>query len=93
MTIQLPEFHSYGNYSSENYGAHCLTFIDTNGNQFWYSYKTLIAFRKAGEPRKVLQNYWSTTTGKHLNAIDRGDKKSRLTQDQFNAAFKESFGG
>ena len=31
----------------------------------------------------VIQNLWSTTTGKHLNWIDGGSKKDRLTKEAF----------
>ncbi len=89
----LPSFHSYGNYSSSNYGAHCLCFEDAQGNTFWYSYKTLVAFCKNGGQRIVQQNAWGPTTGKHLNLIDRGDKKNRLTASEFDAKFKEVFSG
>ena len=40
---------SYGNYSSDNYGVHCMTMEDDYGNQFWFSYDTLVAFRTKGE--------------------------------------------
>ena len=92
--MPLPSFSTYGNYSSDNYGAHALTFQDANGNQFWFSYQTLVAFEPANGPRRVLRNYWKTTTGKHLNQIDGGDtraKKARLSHDAFKAALKEAF--
>ena len=38
-------FKNYGNYSSDNYGKHSLVFTDTNNNDFYFSYNTLIAFR------------------------------------------------
>ena len=59
---------SYGNYSSDNYGVHCMTMEDDYGNQFWFSYDTLVAFRTKGEFH-IVKNYWGTTTGKHLNWI------------------------
>lgn len=91
--VTVPEFNTYGPYSNANYGVHCLTFSDPKGNRFWFSYKTLVAFEPSNGPRCVLQNYWSTTTGKHLNAIDGGNKKTRLTQDAFDAEYKKAFGG
>lgn len=42
-TTTLPSFETYGNYSSENYGAHCLRF-QVGTLSIWYSYKTPIAF-------------------------------------------------
>ena len=90
--MELPSFETYGNYSSENYGAHALVFTDADNNRFWFSYKTLVAFQKCGEPLAVRQNDWGPTTGKHLNAIDGGNKKKRLTSLMFEAHFAETFG-
>ena len=39
----------------------------------------------------VIKNYWSTTTGKHLNWIDNGNKKERLTTEQFENKYLECF--
>lgn len=88
----LPKFSTYGRYSSANYGAHALTFWDASGNQYWFSYKTLVAFETTSGRRVVLQNYWGPTTGKHLNAIDGGRKSERVTQEAFNNAFLKAFG-
>jgi hypothetical protein len=88
----LPAFETYGDYSNSNYGAHCLRFFDAQGNVYWFSYKTLVAFKPFDGPRVVRQNDWSTTTGKHLNAIDDGDKKSRVDGATFERLFQERFG-
>jgi hypothetical protein len=88
QTFKLPSFRSYGNYSSENYGAHCLV-IDFGPVTVWFSYKTPIAFHVEGHSRVVLKNYWSTTTGKHLNAIDGGNKKGRVDQETFDRLWAE----
>jgi hypothetical protein len=88
---KLPSFNTYGNYSG-NYGAHALTFTDADGNDYWFSYKTLVAFRGPNGRRVVLKNYWSTTTGKHLNAIDGGCKRDRVDQETFDRLFREAFG-
>ena len=87
----LPSFSTYGNYSSDNYGAHALRF-DINGDTFWFSYKTLIAFQKGHGSIVVRVNDWSTTTGKHLNAVDGGDKKSRVSGADFEKLYAKSFG-
>lgn len=53
----------------------------------WFSYETPIAFRVIGQPTIVRQNVWSTTTGKHLNRIDGGDKiakERRVDSETFN---------
>jgi len=63
-----------------------------NGDSFWFSYNTLVAFEKGCESIVVRQNDWGTTTGKHLNAIDGGDKKVRLTAAAFEQAFQAAFG-
>lgn len=61
------------------------SFTDASGNDYWFSYRTLIAFQKDGE-RIVRQNAWGPTTGKHLNAIDGGAKSARLSAEDFQAA-------
>lgn len=43
-----------------------------------------------GNERIVLRNYWSVTTGKHLNWIDGGDKRSRVDQEDFDLYMKEA---
>ena len=78
-----PNYYNYGNYSSDNYGTNTLCFTDNNNNHYWYSYKTLVAFRINGEFH-IIKNYWSTTTGKHLNWINR-DKTIREDSDTFDA--------
>lgn len=55
----------------------------------WFSYKTPIAFQIAGNARVVRQNDWSVTTGKHLNAIDGGDKASRVSGEEFERLWTE----
>lgn len=85
--MDLPSFQSYGNYSSENYGAHALQFFTPNGT-FWFSYKTLIAFKYRGSDLVIRENEWKTTTGKHLNWIDP-DKKKRVNGETFQKIFEE----
>ena len=87
----LPSWSTYGSYRSDNYGAHALHF-SIGGNEFWFSYKTLVAFRAGYGSLVVHVNDWSTTTGKHLNAIDGGNKKARLSAADFEAAFVKAFG-
>ncbi len=55
----------------------------------WFSYKTVIAARAPGFGRIVSENYWSATTGNHLNAIDGGNKKNRLKSDEFEAVLQD----
>ncbi len=77
----LPSFRSYGNYSSKNYGAHCLVF-NSPKIDVYFSYDTPVAFN-TGSGLVVCKNYWGTTTGKHLNWIDEGDKKNRIGRKEF----------
>lgn len=82
-------FFNYGNYSSDNYGVHSLAFEDSKGNTFYFSYKTLVAFKTKEGKLFVIKNYWGATTGKHLNWIDGGDKKARLSKEDFMEAYKK----
>lgn len=88
----VPKFwRYYGQYSSNNYGVHCLAFRDKDGNEFYYSYSTLVAFLVARHNRLIcIQNYWSTTTGKHLNAIEP-DHSKRVSKEEFAKLYKVSF--
>lgn len=79
--MKLPTIRNYVNYSSDNYGAHSLE-VSFDSLTLYYYYKTIIAFIYKGK-QYVRVNDWSTTTGKHLNAIDNGDKKSRMQGDDF----------
>ena len=89
--LNLPSWQTYVSYSSDNYGAHALQFFTDEGT-FWFSYQTLVAFQKFGGKRYVRENVWRTTTGKHLNAIDGGDKKNRVSEQEFYAAYGREFG-
>ena len=40
----IVSFESYGNYSSNNYGVNALVFTDVNNIDYYFSYKTLVAF-------------------------------------------------
>jgi hypothetical protein len=87
-------FTNYGNYISSNYGCHSLCFTDAEGNDYYYSYQTLVAFRKFPGGLVVHENDWSSTTGKHLNWIDGGTpeaKKNRLSRDNFKQAYNLAF--
>ena len=83
----LPEISNYGEYASSNYGAHCLR-VDVGGLTIWFSYKTPVAFHGT-MGRVVRQNDWKQTTGKHLNWIDGGDKKNRVTGEKFEELFNQ----
>ena len=80
--MNLPKIESYGEYKVGNYGLNSLQVSFPNGLSLFFSYTTIMAFR-GREGLKVRENEWSNTTGKHLNWIDGGDKKSRLAGAEF----------
>lgn len=80
--IELPSISSYGEYSSDNYGAHTLK-VHFMSVTLYYSYRTIIAFSSPHDGLVVCENQWGPTTGKHLNWIDGGDKKSRVNRREF----------
>lgn len=89
-TILQTSIYNYGNYSSDNYGAHSLC-VELGSRKFYYSYQTLVAFKgtnSKGEHFSVIhQNDWGNTTGKHLNWIDGGSKEAkakRVEDNEFN---------
>lgn len=75
QTIQLPSFQTYC-------GAHALQFFLPTIT-IWFSYQTPVAFKPIGGLLVVRQNDWGTATGRHLNAIDGGNKKQRVTGETF----------
>lgn len=92
-SYSLPRVFNYGQYSSNNYGHHTRA-MEFGPVRIYYSYDTIVAFQVDGNKRVVLKNYWSTTTGKHLNWIDGGGdkKKARVDQDTFDRMFDEQVG-
>lgn len=88
--MKKPNFRSYGNYQNEGYGTHSMKFTDPKGNDFYYSYNTLVAFHTCKTGLVCRQNEWGTTTGKHLNWIEP-NKKNRVTREEFDRIFAETF--
>jgi hypothetical protein len=82
--MELPNWNCY--YRDGD--ANALRF-NVGGFSFWYSYQTLIAFRVPGHPTVVSENYWTNTTGKHLNAIDGGKKNERVNEETFKRLLKD----
>ena len=82
----LPEFQSYGNYSSNNYGVNTLQFI-MPGITLYFSYQTVVAYWTPKDGRVVTENMWGPTTGKHLNWIEP-DHSVRLPREAFEAKLK-----
>lgn len=48
-----------------------------------FSYTTLVGYDDHHDGLVVRQNDWGPTTGKHLNALDNGNKESRLPKAEF----------
>ena len=86
----LPSFQTYGNYSTNNYGAHALQFVLPHIT-IWFSYTTPVAFNKNGH-KVVSKNAWGSTTGKHLNWIDGGRKSARVPRDEFERQLEAALG-
>lgn len=84
MFAKEVRYYNYGNYSSDNYGAHSLCFVTPTG-KYWFSYDTLVAFNINSEFH-IIKNYWGTTTGKHLNWID-DDHSIREDRETFDNNF------
>lgn len=55
-----------------------------------FSYETVVAFRTPEDGLVVSENVWSTTTGKHLAAIDGGKTGGRWDQRRLHAEFTEA---
>ena len=95
----LCSISSYGDYSSSNYGAHCMKVVippsakNKHGITLYFSYETLIAFRgfisENVQGLFIIRNYWGTTTGKHLNFIC-SNKDKRLDEETFNNLFNKA---
>lgn len=54
----------------------------------WFSYSTPIAF-DTGRVRAVRSNAWEATTGKHLNLIDDGARRDRISGDEFESRLQQ----
>lgn len=95
----IPTLNSYGDYSSSNYGSHCMmmdipsTAKNKHGITLYFSYNTLIAFRGFIDEEKhglfITKNIWGITTGKHLNFIN-SDKTRRIDYDTFIKLFNKA---
>ena len=54
-----------------------LTIVYIDNKKIYFSYETPVAFWN-GKELFVSENEWGSTTGKHLNAIDGGNKFNRI---------------
>ena len=57
-------------------------FTDVNNVDYYFSYKTLVAFNHKSTGLVIRENLWGNTTGKHLNWID-ADKSKRVDTPTF----------
>ena len=78
---------NYGRYASSNYGSHTQQ-VSIGDLDLYFSYDTVVAFRTPQGGFFVRENDWGPTTGKHLNWIDGGDKKGRLSPGEFDDMLK-----
>ena len=83
--MNLPTFETYCENTT---AANALRFNFDGVLQVWFSYKTPVAFSVMHGPIRVRRNEWGPTTGKHLNAIDGGDKSSRMPGPDFESHLK-----
>jgi len=85
--MEQPKISNYMDYSSNNYGSSRLVSI---GNlDLYFSYDTVIAFSSKYTGLIIRKNDWSTTTGKHLNAIN-SDHSIRIKGDEFEYMLEET---
>lgn len=75
---------SYNENSARNANA-----VKIGKLTLYFSYETIVAFREEGHLEVVCENVWSSTTGKHLNWIDGGDKAGRVPSEEFQAKLHE----
>ena len=76
--LELDKLSDYYPELPENAPAYVL---DMGGDKIYWSYSTIIAIR-INNKLYIRENDWSTTTGRHLNAIDP-DKSIRMNSADF----------
>lgn len=76
--IELDRLSAYYPELPKNTPAYVL---DLGGDKIYWSYETIIAVR-VNNKLFIRENDWSTTTGRHLNAIDP-DKSKRMSTPDF----------
>lgn len=86
MDIKLRSY--CGNSPSAQSNAKCVEIGDV---ELYFSYETIVGLRYRGRT-VVTQNTWGPTTGKHLNAIDGGNKADRVTMTELLAEIDTAIG-
>lgn len=77
---------SYMNYTNPNYGLNSVV-VSIGKHDFYFSYKTLIAFFD-GKQLIVSENILGSTTGKHLKKIE-SDKRKWVHREVFLAKYAQ----
>ena len=81
--MKVSQLPSLERYAKGDATAVWLEHANGNTLKLFYSYKTCVGFALNNGQRVVRENEWGPTTGRHLNAIDGGDKASRVDADTF----------
>jgi hypothetical protein len=68
------------------------TLVHFRDLSIYFSYETPIAFH-SDVGSYVRENDWGPTTGKHLNYVDGGDKKKRVSGERFMELLNEQLNG
>ncbi len=84
--MELPRIRNYMDYSSSNYGSS--REVSIGSLDLYFSYETVIAVRTPFSGLIIRENDWSTTTGKHLNAIN-SDHSMRVSSQDFEMQLEE----
>lgn len=80
LTPSMPSYRSISrNFTEMNMGP----------IRVWISYETPVGFQAPDGRLVVRKNEWGPTTGRHLNHIDGGAKKSRVDKNTFDRLWAE----
>jgi hypothetical protein len=74
-TITTPSIDNYGTGQ-----ANSIVVTDSRGIDYYFSYRTVVAFRTPDHGLTVRRNEWGPTTGKHLTWIDGGSKDAKAAR-------------
>ena len=87
--MNLPTFETY----CPNTTAVNALRVSVGAVDVYFSYRTPVAYSLDGCSPIVRRNEWGPTTGKHLNAIDGGDKCARVDVDTFQTGLRAALNG
>lgn len=73
----LPTLFNYGENNQKNNCG-----VSVNGVDYYFSYRTVVAFRSIETGLVCMKNHWGNTTGKHLNWIEP-DHSKRVSEKEF----------